>query len=139
MPQRNVVRAISEKIIIASGPVIVEDNKVLLDKHGETEFWKFCGGTVAEKESLLETAQREAKEELGIDLEVIDNNPFIMSIKKEADGKILDVILVHYLAKRIGEIKPGDDIREWKWLDIAKLPSDLAPNIRPALKYFNFL
>ena len=27
------------KIIIASGPVIVEDNKVLLNKHGDTSFW----------------------------------------------------------------------------------------------------
>jgi len=32
------------KIIIASGPVIVENNKVLLNQHGDTEFWKFCGG-----------------------------------------------------------------------------------------------
>lgn len=34
------------KIIIASGPVIVENNKVLLNQHGDTEFWKFCGGQV---------------------------------------------------------------------------------------------
>ena len=27
------------KIIIASGPVIVEDNKVLLAKHGQDSFW----------------------------------------------------------------------------------------------------
>jgi len=34
------------KIIIASGPVIVENNKVLLNQHGDTDFWKFCGGKV---------------------------------------------------------------------------------------------
>jgi len=34
------------KIIIASGPVIVEDGKVLLNKHGGTTFSKFCGGRV---------------------------------------------------------------------------------------------
>ena len=31
------------KIIIVSGPVIIENNKVLLNKHGEDNFWKFCG------------------------------------------------------------------------------------------------
>ena len=36
-------------------------------------------------------------------------------VKKDEDTA---VILVHYLAKRIGEVKPGKDIREWKWLDI---------------------
>lgn len=40
------------KIIIASGPVIVEDGKVLLNKHGEDNFWKFCGGQ-AEEDDLI--------------------------------------------------------------------------------------
>lgn len=37
------------KFIIASGPVIIENNKVLLNRHGEDdkakEYWKFVGGT----------------------------------------------------------------------------------------------
>jgi hypothetical protein len=54
------------------------------------------------------------------------------------DGN-LDVILVHFLAKRIGEIIPGEDIRAWDWLDISNLPEDLAPNILPTLKHFGFI
>ncbi|KKP58056.1 MAG: hypothetical protein UR51_C0009G0109 [Candidatus Moranbacteria bacterium GW2011_GWF1_34_10] len=57
------------KIIIASGPVIVEDNKVLLNQHGDTEFWKFCGGRVENfDDNLIESAKREAREEMGISL-----------------------------------------------------------------------
>lgn len=129
------------RIIIASGPVIVEDNKVLVNKHGDTAFWKFCGGRVEDfNSSLQENAAREAKEEMGIGIEVINPEPFIMfTTKPMEDGGTTDVILVHYLAKKVGEIQPGEDIREWAWLDIKDLPSDLGPNILPALKHFGFI
>ncbi len=125
------------KIIIASGPVIVENKKVLLDKHGKDDFWKFCGGRVEDFEKgLMENAKKRAKEELGIDIEIIDKEPYIVHIKKE--GK--DVILVHYLAKRIGEIKPGPEIKEWKWMDLKDLDKEkLGPNIEKALVHFWFL
>jgi 8-oxo-dGTP pyrophosphatase MutT (NUDIX family) len=129
-----------KKIIIASGPVFVEDNKVLLNKHGDTSFWKFCGGTVEDFETdLIENARREAKEEVGIDLEIIDEKPFLMHVRKMTNAGEIDVVLVHFLAKRIGEINPGEDIREWKWLDLSELPDDLGPNIIPVLKHFKLI
>lgn len=129
------------KIIIASGPVIVEDNKVLLNQHGDTTFWKFCGGRVEDFESdLIANAKREVKEEMGIEIEVLDEAPFITYAKKQTEEGNIDVILVHFLAKRAGEIKPGEDIRKWEWLALNNLPTnELAPNILPTLKYFGFL
>jgi 8-oxo-dGTP pyrophosphatase MutT (NUDIX family) len=126
------------KIIIASGPVIVEDGKVLLNKHGEDNFWKFCGGRVEEDDVNLKiTAQREVKEEMGIDIEILDEAPYFFYTEKEKDGVVVSVILVHFLARYFGEILPGEDIREWKWIDINDLDKeDLAPNIKPTLKHF---
>jgi len=128
------------KIIIASGPVIVENNRVLLNKHGDDEFWKFCGGRVEEDETnLKEAAIREVKEEMGLDIEILNNNPYFFYTEKEKEGENLSVILVHFLAKRIGEVVPGKDIKEWRWIDIQDLDKeDLAPNIKPVLKYFGF-
>lgn len=128
------------KIIIASGPVLVEDNKVLLNQHGDTTFWKFCGGRVEDFEAdLIGNAKREVKEEMGIEIEILDEKPFLLhTLKETPEGKI-DVILVHYLSKRIGEIKPGADIRKWDWLNIDNLPENLAPNIIPTLKHFGFI
>ena len=128
------------KILIASGPVIVENNKVLLNKHGDTAFWKFCGGRVEDYETdLIENAKREVKEEMGVDIKILNQEPFIAFTRKETtDGKV-DIILVHFLAERIGEVKPGGDIREWNWFDINNLSDDLGPNIIPALKYFGFI
>lgn len=128
------------KIIIASGPVIVENGKVLVNKHGDTNFWKFCGGRVEDFETDLKTnAEREAKEEVGIDLELEKCEPFVMHTSKETPEGVIDVLLVHYLAKRVGEIKLGPDIREYAWLDVKNLPEDVGPNIIPALKHFGFL
>jgi ADP-ribose pyrophosphatase YjhB (NUDIX family) len=132
----------NNKIIIASGPVIVENGKVLLNQHGDTEFWKFCGGKVEDyKTDLIENARREAREEMGVELEILDENPFLLyTMKITEDGEKVDVILVHYLAKRVGEIKPGEDIREWKWISLEELHQEnLAPNIIPTLDYFGFI
>jgi ADP-ribose pyrophosphatase YjhB (NUDIX family) len=69
----------------------------------------------------------------------LDENPFITYSTKETSDGQLDIILVHFLAKRLGEIKPGEDIREWNWCTIENLPANLGPNIIPALKYFGFV
>ena len=128
------------KIIVASGPVIVEKNKVLLDQHGDTTFWKFCGGRVENFENdLIETARLKSKEELGIEIEILNEDPFLMHTIKETPEGEIDVILVHYLAKRVGEVKPESDIREWDWLDIENLPENIAPNVLPTLKHFEFI
>jgi ADP-ribose pyrophosphatase YjhB (NUDIX family) len=128
------------KIIIASGPVIVENAKVLLNKHGDTPFWKFCGGRVEDFDTnLIANAEREVHEEMGIKINILAENPFISFTRKDTDNGPIDIILVHFLAERVGEINPGEDIREWGWFDLKKMPKDLGPNILPALKYFGFL
>ncbi|MCX6818755.1 MAG: NUDIX hydrolase [Candidatus Aenigmarchaeota archaeon] len=126
------------KYIIASGPVIVEEQKdakgvkqlkVLLDKHGKDEFWKFPGGIINKGESLEQCAKNRVKEELGIGVDLIRPlKPMIIWKRNEV------VILIHYLAKRKGEIKPGRHVREWAWLPIKKLPKDVGPNISTVLK-----
>lgn len=131
-----------KKLIIASGPVIVEKGKVLLNKHGDTSFWKFCGGSVEDFESDLQAvARKETQSEMGAEIEIIDQEPFLMHTRKEKDGETLDVILVHYNAKlKSSEIKPREDIREWKWISLKDLEKEeLAPNIIPALVHFWYL
>lgn len=129
-----------QKIIIASGPVIIKDNKLLFDISGEDNFWKFCGGKIREDENLMQAAMRRAMEELGISLEIKNSNPFLLHTFKEKDGENIDVILAHFLSDFSGEIKPGEDIREWKWIPLEELGKEnLAPNIIPTLKHFGLL
>lgn len=124
-------------LTIASGPVIIEDNKVLLDKHGDDTFWKFPGGTMSQTDSFRENAKREVKEELGMEVELADEEPFVMTLQKEKAGAPMTIILFHYYAKRLSEaMKPGEDVREYAWHDIDNLPADCAQNIKPAVEYF---
>lgn len=126
-------------IIIVSGPVIVENDKVLLDIQGEDNFWKFCGGKVRENETLSQTAIRRAKEELGINIKITSKEPFLLHTSKEKDGETSDVILAHFASNFSGEIKPGDEVQQWQWHDINNLPQNVAPNVISVLKHFGFI
>tara|TARA_Y100000034_G_C6903071_1_gene418233 strand:- start:3380 stop:3799 length:420 start_codon:yes stop_codon:yes gene_type:complete len=119
------------KVTIASGPIIIENGKVLVDKHGDDEFWKFPGGRQMDNLDFLSNAKMRVKEELGIDVE-LNGEHFVMAFNRKEEF----VILVHYLAKRNGEIEMGRDVREFKWLEINNLPKDCAPNIKPVVEHF---
>lgn len=128
-----------KKIIIASGPVIAENGKVLLNKSGDTDFWKFCGGKTEVDETLEQTAIREVKEEMGIKIKILSPEPFIFYTKKFIKEAEIEILLVHFLAERMDEIEPGADIREWRWHDLNNLPVDLGPNVLPALRHFKLI
>ncbi|MDO9510059.1 MAG: NUDIX domain-containing protein [Candidatus Magasanikbacteria bacterium] len=113
---------------IASGPVIIENGKVLLNreyKENGISPWMFPGGRVEDYEKTLEDAcKREVNEEMGIDVEII--KPLRPILVKKEDTVF---ILIHYLAKRIGEIKPGKEIADWGWHDINNLPENCTDNV----------
>ncbi len=113
---------------IFSGPVIIENRHVLLNKekkHGPEALWFFPGGGVETTDAKLEdAARREVLEEMGLNIRIIRPLQPVL-IKK---GEKIQV-LVHWLAERIGNISPGDDIAKWAWHDIRTLPPDCAPNV----------
>jgi len=128
-----------EKIVIASGPVIVEDNKVLLNQSSGDAYWKFCGGQPLTNETLQENSQRRVKEEMGIDVKVINPEPFFLFIQQRKKGVEKDIVLIHWLSARIGKINSGLDVQKWDWFMLDKLPENLAPNIIPTLRHFGFI
>ena len=127
MNQKNLLL---NNVLIASGPVIIEKGKILLNKHGENKFWKFPGGDIYQKKGSLEYwCQKRVWEEMGVKIKIIKPlKPMI--IWKE--NKI--IILIHYLAKRINKtIKPAPFILDWGWFPVNKLPPHCAPNIKPVI------
>lgn len=119
--------------LVAVGPVIIENNKILLNREksknsAENEhLFMLPGGKLDPKDlTLEETCKRECKEELGIDIEII--RPLRPVLADSLNGKG-QFVLIHYLAKRIGEIIPGDETIEWGWYDIHNLPENSTDNI----------
>jgi ADP-ribose pyrophosphatase YjhB (NUDIX family) len=114
--------------IICSGPVIIENGKVLLNKeqkdYGQTP-WFFPGGAVEDTETdLAKVCEREVAEEMGIKIKIIKQLP---TTTHEYRNK--KIILHHFLAERLGEIKPGKGIIDWGWFPIDNLPEGCAPNV----------
>ncbi len=121
------------QVVIASGPVIIKEGKVLLNKHGESSLWKFPGGDIYEASGNLETwAAKKVKEEMGLEIKIIRPlKPMVIWQEDEV------IILIHYLAELVNEeIKLANYIKEYQWIDINNLPEDCSPNIKPVIEEY---
>ena len=112
------------KAIIASGPVIVENDHVLLDKSGQDDFWKFCGGKLKNNETFTQTAIRRAKEELGIDIKISNKNPFVMFVYKDTPEQLKQTN--KELLKRLRHLNDGNCLVA----DLVNLDEDFIKNLK---------
>lgn len=127
--------------IVAAGPILIENGQILLCreiKHDGTESPFFMlpgGGYEITDGSFEQTCKREAKEELGIDIEILRPLRSLFLKRPDRDGY---AILVHFLAKRLSDVTPGKQIIEWGWFDINSLPENCTPSIQEVLhSYFH--
>jgi len=124
------------KTIAASGPVIIEDGKLLVNKDDKDDFYKIPGGTIKENEEDLEEAcHRRATEEINAEIEIIKPLHSMIIYKNPQTKEKQTIILIHYEAKLLNkqEIKPIEPIKEIKWLDIEEMKQgkhNIAPNIK---------
>ena len=123
------------KFIVASGPVIIEDGRLLVNKDNKDDFYKLPGGTVEEGiEDLEEACHRETKEENNAEIEIIRPlHPMILWENPQTKQK-MTIVLIHYLAKlkNKDKMKPLPPTKEIKWLSIEEIKKgkhDVAPNI----------
>ncbi|OGH67572.1 MAG: hypothetical protein A3J66_03915 [Candidatus Magasanikbacteria bacterium RIFCSPHIGHO2_02_FULL_47_14] len=126
-------------IIIVAGPVIIEDNKVLLDREikfndAESPFFMFPGGKLISLDETPEQACiREAKEELGIDIEIL--RPLKTVVTKRPDVAEAWAVLIHFLARRTGEptLQKNKTV-EFGWFDIHDLPKNCTQNVAEVIE-----
>ena len=101
------------------GCIIIDDGKVLIEaqKHKDEVFWNFPKGHQELGETDTETALRETKEEVGLDVEIIDTNPIIM--KYIINNNTTEKIVLLFLAKPLSrELKlQEEEVADAKWVD----------------------
>ena len=131
------------KFIVASGPVIIEDGKLLVSKDNKDDFYKFIGGTVREGEDLEESCIRQAKEACNADIEII--RPLFPNILYEnpTTKEKMTIVLINYLAKlkNKDEIKPLPPEEDIKWVsfeDIKQGKGNVSPNVKMLVEKENF-
>lgn len=124
------------KELIASGPVIIRDGKLLVTKDQKDDFYKIPGGTLEEGESLEGCALREFPQETGFKCKLIRKLSTMELTKRPGKGEKIKISLHHYLAELISPIDNYDGFNygdhEVRWLDIPGIKRkeyNVAPNI----------
>ncbi|MBT4824655.1 NUDIX domain-containing protein [Candidatus Woesearchaeota archaeon] len=130
MNSRTIVSAIIEK-----------DNKLLFGRKSPNigpypNTWHLLGGGMKKNETFESAVRREVKEEANIDVEIIEKVGVDEDDEPNKHGQLTHYIFHVYKVRYIsGEIKPGDDITELKWIDKDKINElDLC---RPSKKLFS--
>ena len=120
--------------IVASGPVIVENGKLLVNRDKSDEFFKLPGRKIREGESAEECCIRETKEEINGEVKILRPLSHMVLWKKPQSGENILVVLIHYLARiKNRDLKPGKGIVEIKWLDVNEIKKgkhNVGPNIK---------
>lgn len=98
------------------GCIIIKDNKVLLVYEKRRNFWGFPKGHMEDGENEIETALREVKEEVGLDVEIDKEKRYVLNyiIRDE-----IDKTTVLYLAVPKNEkiIMQESEIENVKWCE----------------------
>ncbi|MFQ3545023.1 NUDIX domain-containing protein [Halobacillus rhizosphaerae] len=106
-------------IVLVASVSIFDNDKVLIIKENKpnaVDIWNFPGGHIEYGENIIYSAQREVKEETGLDVKLIGTTGIYNFISNTND----QVILFHF----IGEITGGilnleeDEITESKWIKV---------------------
>ena len=96
------------------GCIIIKDNKVLLVYEKRRNFWGFPKGHMEDGENEIETALREVKEEVGLDVEINIEKRYVLNyiIREE-----IDKTTVLYLATPKNEkiIMQESEIENVRW------------------------
>ena len=116
-----------EIIRITVDALIVERGKILLIKRAKDpyrDFWALPGGFVEYGETAENAVTREAKEETGLDCEIVSLAGVYSAPDRDPRGHIISVA---YLMKvKNGIISAADDAKDALWFDINELPDRLA-------------
>ncbi|MFQ6000234.1 MAG: NUDIX hydrolase [Anaerolineae bacterium] len=107
--------------IVSVGVVVRKGSRVLLVRRGQEPRkgeWSIPGGIVELGETIRETARREVQEECGMEVQVGEVLDVIDAIYQDQEGRVrYHYVLVDLVATHLsGELKPGSDIDEARWV-----------------------
>ena len=116
-----------------AGIIFNKRGELLLTKRGIKPFlgmWDLPGGFVSANENPSESIIREIKEELNLDVEIINiKDTFLEKYKnkgKDDEEYIVVLIVYNIKIKSFKNIKAGDDVSSFKFYPTNNLPSKIA-------------
>jgi ADP-ribose pyrophosphatase len=133
-------RLYPERPVVGVGALIQDGDRYLLIKRAaepDVGFWSVPGGFVEVGEKAEDAAVREAKEETGLDVEVVELLGVVDKIVRDEDSLIkFHFIIVDYLVRpKGGSLRAASDALEAIWVKAEEIPAyDLSPTLIPLLR-----
>lgn len=143
---------IHEKIDFTAEVFVVHKNKVLLRMHDKLGFWLSVGGHIELDEDPNEAAVREVKEEVGLDVILVDTRQLYRETPEDGPYRELippvfmsrtaitatsgheHIVLTYFAISESDDVRvQHDDDRsdDWEWVTREELRTmDLRPNVR---------
>ncbi|MDO8584505.1 MAG: NUDIX hydrolase [bacterium] len=112
--------------LIAIALIKNDRGEVLIQKRRDDEFpledglWELPGGHVDEGESLEDAVRRECKEEVGLDVAVLEELPWVSEVTNvNKNGKKIHFVVHCFLCViKSGEAKPSNaEVAEVRWVN----------------------
>jgi ADP-ribose pyrophosphatase YjhB (NUDIX family) len=114
-------REYPEHPLVGVGAVIVEGDRVVLVRRAAEPMagqWSIPGGLLELGETMRAGAEREAREETGLQVEAGEVLGVLDRIVPDGDGKPrFHYVLIDFLCRRVaGELRAGGDAAETRWV-----------------------
>ena len=127
------------KIIPAVFLFLKNDDRVLLAKRQNTGYedgnWDLaCSGHIEENESLVNAMKREAKEEIGININSEDMKLVHVLNRLSNDGERVDFFFSAKKWQGEPKIMEKDKCGELKWFDLSDLPENTIKPVRQSIE-----
>lgn len=128
----------AEVRLCCSVTILDDDGHVLLQKRTDGDWWGLPGGRFDPGDTFTSTAIREAREETGLEVEIIRltgayTNPDICSVYP--DGNRAQIATLNFVARPNGGslISANEETAELRWFRPDDLPANLIPTHRPRI------
>ena len=115
-----------DRPLVGVGAVIVHEGRVVIVQRGTEPLkgqWSIPGGALEVGETLRECAEREAREETGLQVEAGEVLEVFDAIYREADGRIqYHYVLIDFACRLVaGELHAGADATQARWVTLGEL------------------
>lgn len=95
---------------------------ILIERHHRPFGWAIPGGFMDYGETAETTARREAMEEIGLEIELVDLLQVYSDPTRDERQHTISIV---YIATAKGEPKAGDDAKDAKIINTWEIPSNL--------------